>query len=111
MWRILQQDTADDYVLATNETHSVKEFVEQAFAHVDLDWKEFVRFDKRYERPSEVDLLIGNAAKAKRQLDWEPQVRFKELVGIMVEADLAVAQGRWQNPQEIRAREPRTHGV
>jgi GDPmannose 4,6-dehydratase len=111
MWRMLQQDEPDDYVLATNETHSVQEFVEQAFAHVDLDWQEFVRFDKRYERPAEVDLLIGDAAKAKRQLDWEPQVRFKELVGIMVEADLALVQGRRHEPLEIRAREPRTLGV
>jgi GDPmannose 4,6-dehydratase len=111
MWRMLQQDGPDDYVLATNETHSVKEFVEQAFAHVDLDWKEFVRFDKRYERPAEVDLLIGDAAKAKRQLDWEPKVRFKELVDIMVEADLALVQGQRHDSKEIRAREPRTLGV
>ena len=111
MWRMLQQDEPADYVLATNETHSVQEFVEQAFAHVDLDWKEFVRFDKRYERPAEVDLLIGNPAKAKRQLNWEPRVRFKELVGIMVEADLALVHGRRHDPQEIRAREPRTLGI
>jgi GDPmannose 4,6-dehydratase len=111
MWRMLQQDAPGDYVLATNETHSVQEFVEEAFARVDLDWKEFVRFDKRYERPAEVDLLIGDAAKAKRQLDWEPKVRFKELVGIMVEADLALVQGQRHDPEEIRAREPRTLGV
>jgi GDPmannose 4,6-dehydratase len=69
MWRILQQDEPDDYVLATNETHTVREFVELAFAHVGLDWKEHVRYDKRYERPAEVDLLIGNPAKAKQKLD------------------------------------------
>jgi GDPmannose 4,6-dehydratase len=88
MWRILQQDEPDDYVLATNETHTVREFVELAFAHVGLDWQQHVRYDERYERPAEVDLLIGNPAKAKKQLGWEPKVRFEELVRIMVEADL-----------------------
>lgn len=88
MWRILQQDEPDDYVLATNEMHTVREFVELAFAHVGLDWKQHVRYDKRYERPAEVDLLIGNPAKAKRKLGWEPKVRFEELVQIMVDADL-----------------------
>jgi len=88
MWRMLQQDEPDDYVLATNETHAVREFVELAFAHVGLDWKQHVRYDKRYERPAEVDLLIGNPAKAKKQLGWEPKVRFEDLVRIMVEADL-----------------------
>jgi len=91
MWRILQADNPDDYVLATNETHTVKEFVEKAFAHVDLDWREFVRHDQRYERPAEVDLLIGNPAKVKKNLGWEPQVRFEELIQIMVDADLALA--------------------
>ena len=94
MWRILQQDTSDDYVLATNETHTVREFVEHSFAHVDLDWKEFVKFDARYERPAEVDLLIGDPAKAKKQLGWEPKVRFKELVEIMVDSDLAALEKR-----------------
>ena len=92
MWRIVQADSSDDYVLATNETHSVKEFVEEAFAHVDLDWKEYVQYDKRYERPAEVDLLIGNPAKAKKILGWEPKVRFPELVRIMVDADLEMAR-------------------
>jgi GDPmannose 4,6-dehydratase len=92
MWRILQADNPNDYVLATNETHTVKEFVEKAFAHVGLDWKEFVRYDKRYERPAEVDLLIGDPAKAKKDLGWEPKVRFEELVQIMVDADLALAE-------------------
>jgi len=92
MWRIIQADSPDDYVLATNETHSVKEFVELAFSHVDLDWKQYIRYDKRYERPAEVDLLIGNPAKAKRLLGWEPTVRFPELVRIMVEADLEMAK-------------------
>jgi GDPmannose 4,6-dehydratase len=88
MWRMLQADAPDDYILATNETHTVKEFVEEAFAAADLDWKEFVKYDARYERPAEVDLLIGDPAKAKEKLGWEPKVRFKELVKIMVEADL-----------------------
>jgi GDPmannose 4,6-dehydratase len=88
MWLMLQQDEPDDYVLATNETHTVKEFVERAFAHVDLDWKEYVRYDKRYERPAEVDLLMGNPARAKERLGWEPKVHFAELVRILVEADL-----------------------
>jgi GDPmannose 4,6-dehydratase len=88
MWRMLQEDDGDDFVLATNEAHTVQEFCEAAFAHVDLDWKEFVKHDNRYERPAEVDLLIGDPAKAKKQLGWEPKVRFKELVQIMVDADL-----------------------
>lgn len=92
MWRILQQDKPDDYVIATGETHSVREFCEEAFGLLDLDWKDYVRFDPRYERPSEVDLLIGDASKAKRVLDWEPKVTFKELVRMMVESDLAEAR-------------------
>ena len=88
MWRILQHDEGDDFVLATGETHTVREFAEAAFSHVDLDWKEFVKHDSRYERPAEVDLLVGNASKAKRILNWEPKVRFKDLVRIMVEADM-----------------------
>ncbi len=93
MWRILQHDEGDDFVLATNETHTVQEFAEAAFAHVDLDWEEFVRHDERYERPAEVELLIGDASKAKRVLDWEPKVRFRELVEIMVDADLKTLAG------------------
>lgn len=93
MWLILQHDNPDDYVVATNETHSVREFVESAFAHLDLDWKEFVQHDSKYERPAEVDLLIGDPAKAKKVLDWEPRVRFSELVRIMVDADMAMLQG------------------
>src|ERR1051326_2986646 len=88
MWRMLQQDEADDFVLATNETHTVRDFCEAAFAHLDLDWKEFVKHDSRYERPAEVDLLIGDASKAKKILRWEPKVRFHELVRIMVDADV-----------------------
>ena len=92
MWLMTQQDKGDDYVMATNETHSVKEFVQETFALLDLDWEEHVDYDKRYERPTEVDLLIGDAAKAKRLLDWEPKVRFKDLVKIMVDADLVLAK-------------------
>ncbi len=88
MWRILQQEDGSDFVLATGETHSVREFVEEAFAHVDLDWKKYVKHDERYERPAEVDLLIGDPSKAKKVLGWEPKVRFKELVRIMIDADL-----------------------
>ena len=87
MWLMLQQDNPDDYVIATGETHTVREFVEESFAHVGLDWKEYVRFDARYLRPAEVDLLIGDASKAKKKLGWEPKVKFKELVKIMVDAD------------------------
>ena len=88
MWRIVQQDAANDYVLATNETHTVREFVEEAFGHVGLDWQEFVKYDARYERPAEVDLLVGDPAKAKKQLGWEPKTKFRDLVRIMVDADL-----------------------
>jgi len=89
MWRMLQQPESDDYVLATNETHSVKEFVVEAFGHVGLDWQDFVKYDARYERPAEVELLIGDPAKAKARLGWEPTTKFKDLVKIMVDADLA----------------------
>lgn len=92
MWIMLQQDKPDDYVIATNETHSVKDFCVEAFSRVDLDWEKYVEYDKRYERPAEVNLLKGNPAKAKRQLNWEPKVKFKELVRIMVDADLEVAK-------------------
>ena len=95
MWRMLQQETAEDYVLATNETHSIQELVEAAFSHANLDWKQYVKYDARYERPAEVDLLIGNAAKAKERLGWEAKVRFAELVKIMVDADLAALE---ENP-------------
>jgi GDPmannose 4,6-dehydratase len=94
MWLMLQQDRPDDYILATNETHSVREFVELAFERVGLDWKEYVKHDARYERPAEVDLLIGDASKAKKLLNWEPQVRFEELVRIMVDADLALIESQ-----------------
>ena len=89
---MLQQDDPDDYVIATNETHSVKAFCVEAFSRVDLDWEKYVEYDNRYERPSEVNLLKGDPAKAKKQLNWEPKVKFKELVRIMVDADLEMAK-------------------
>lgn len=88
MWLMLQQDDPDDYVIATGETHSVREFLEEAFHFVGLDWQKYVELDPRYLRPAEVDLLIGDANKAKKKLGWEPKVTFKELVKIMVEADM-----------------------
>ena len=92
MWLMLQQDQPGDYVIATNENHSVEEFCQEAFGHLDLDWKEFVKSDSRYERPAEVDLLVGDPAKARQNLNWEPRVTFKKLVQIMVEADLELAE-------------------
>jgi GDPmannose 4,6-dehydratase len=92
MWLMLQQDKPDDYVVATNETHTVKAFVQETFGLLDLDWEKHVKYDARYERPAEVELLIGDPAKAKRQLGWEPKVRFKDLVKIMVDADLELAR-------------------
>jgi GDPmannose 4,6-dehydratase len=89
MWLMLQQDEADDYVIATGETHSVREFLDEAFGRLDLDWKPFVEIDPRYFRPTEVDLLVGDASKARRKLGWEPKITFKELVRTMVDADLA----------------------
>jgi GDPmannose 4,6-dehydratase len=88
MWMMMQADQGDDYVLATGTTQTVREFVEEAFSLLDLDWKEYVRYDERYERPAEVELLIGDASKAKKQIGWEAKTPFKELVKIMVEADL-----------------------
>jgi GDPmannose 4,6-dehydratase len=88
MWRILQQDQPDDYVLATGETRTVQEFVEEAFARVDLDWKQYVVIDPKFVRPAEVELLLGDPSKAKRVLGWEPKVTFKGLVDMMVDADM-----------------------
>ena len=88
MWLMLQQDKAEDYVIATGETHSVREFLDEAFGLVGLDWKKYVEIDPRYYRPAEVDLLLGNPAKAKEKLGWKPKTTFKELVKIMLEYDL-----------------------
>jgi GDPmannose 4,6-dehydratase len=88
MWLMLQQDQPDDYVIATNETHSVREFLEVTFAHAGLDWQKYVEIDPRYYRPAEVELLIGDASKAKRQMGWEPRTKFVELAKLMVDADI-----------------------
>lgn len=88
MWLMLQQDKPDDYVIATNETHSIREFLDVAFGYKGLDWKKHVQIDERYYRPAEVDLLIGDASKAKRQLGWEPKTKFEDLVKLMVDADI-----------------------
>jgi len=92
MWLMLQQEKPDDYVVATNEVHSVREFCQETFQLLGLDWEKYVKYDARYERPAEVELLIGDPAKARKQLGWEPKVRFKELVKIMTEHDLELAK-------------------
>ena len=94
MWLMLQQDSAEDYVVATGETHSVREFLEESFSHVDLDWEAYVVQDDSLYRPAEVDLLVGDASKAGRQLGWEPTVSFSELARLMVDADLAYWERR-----------------
>jgi GDPmannose 4,6-dehydratase len=94
MWLMLQQDNPDDYVIATGKTHSVKEFLEEAFSYLDLDWQDYVEFDAKYVRPAEVDVLIGDASKAKRVLGWEPKMTFKQLVRLMVDADIATMDSK-----------------
>jgi GDPmannose 4,6-dehydratase len=89
MWLMLQQDRPEDYVVSTGETHTVEEFVRLAFGHVGLDWQQYVVVDPQFYRPAEVDLLLGDPAKARRQLDWRPEVSFEQLVTMMVDADLA----------------------
>jgi len=92
MWLMLQQESPDDYVVATGECHSVREFLVEVFEYLDLDWEQHVEFDRRYMRPSEVDLLQGDASKARKQLQWRPQVSFQELARMMVDADLELAE-------------------
>ncbi|MCD6289090.1 MAG: GDP-mannose 4,6-dehydratase [Anaerolineae bacterium] len=92
MWLMLQQDQPDDYVIATGETHSVKELCQEAFGYLDLDWEKYVVSDPRFYRPAEVDLLVGDASKARRVLGWEPTVSFRELVRMMVDADMEMLQ-------------------
>ena len=99
MWLMLQADEADDYVIATGETHSVREFLSEAFGYLDLDWEQYVETDPRYYRPAEVDLLLGDASKARRVLGWEPKITFKQLVRIMVDHDLEMA--RLENLQKL----------
>ena len=91
MWLMLQQDQPDDYVIATGETHSVREFLDEAFGYVGLDWHKYVHDNsERYLRPTEVDLLVGDPSKARKQLGWEAQTKFKALVRLMVDADIAL---------------------
>jgi GDPmannose 4,6-dehydratase len=92
MWLMLQQPEGDDYVVATNETHTIRECLEVAFARVGLDWHKHVEIDPRYYRPAEVDLLIGDASKAKAKLGWEPKVKFRELIELMTDADVTLLQ-------------------
>ncbi|OYZ20738.1 MAG: GDP-mannose 4,6-dehydratase [Bdellovibrio sp. 28-41-41] len=94
MWLMLQQDQPDDYVISTNETHTVKEFVELAFGYADLDWKKYVKIDEKFYRPAEVDLLIGDYSKAKKKLGWAPKTSFKELVKMMVDCDLELVKSQ-----------------
>jgi GDPmannose 4,6-dehydratase len=94
MWLMLQQEKADDYVIATGVSHSVRELVESAFGYVGLDWKKYVRVDPAFLRPAEVDHLVGDSSKARRVFGWEPQVDFKRLVGMMVDADIARLSGK-----------------
>jgi GDPmannose 4,6-dehydratase len=88
MWLMLQQEKGDDYVVATGETHSVREFLEEAFSYAKLNYQDYVEFDQKYVRPSEVELLLGDSSKAKEKLGWQPKVKFKELVKLMVDEDL-----------------------
>jgi GDPmannose 4,6-dehydratase len=92
MWLMLQQDSPDDFVIATNKTHTVREFVQLAFERADLDWQKYVKIDERFMRPAEVDLLIGDPTKAKQKLDWEPKTSFSELVNMMVDADIELVR-------------------
>lgn len=105
MWLMLQQDKPDDYVIATNETHTVREFVQAAFEHVGLDWEQYVEIDPRYFRPAEVDLLIGDPSKAEKVLNWKPKTTFNELVKIMVDADMDELQKKLKGEVE----KPRHH--
>jgi GDPmannose 4,6-dehydratase len=91
MWLMLQQDNPDDYVIAYGETHSVSEFVEKVFQKLDLDYREYVEIDKRYFRPTEVDVLLGDSSKAKKNLGWQPKVGFDALIDMMIAADMELA--------------------
>jgi GDPmannose 4,6-dehydratase len=92
MWLMLQQDEPDDYVVATGETHSVREFLDEVFGHLDLDWEEYVEIDPRYFRPSEVDLLLGDPSKIREKLNWQPKVSFGDLARMMVDTDMQIAR-------------------
>ena len=103
MWLMLQQDKPDDYVIATNETHSIREFLDVAFDHAGLDWHKHVEIDSRYYRPTEVDLLIGDYGKAKRQLGWSPRTRFEDLVKLMVDADIKLLKDHREGRVRVTA--------
>ncbi|HNP28731.1 MAG TPA: GDP-mannose 4,6-dehydratase [Nitrospirales bacterium] len=94
MWLMLQQDTPEDYVIATGETHTVREFLEEAFSYAGLNWQDHLEIDSKYYRPAEVDLLIGDASKAKKQLGWTPKTSFNELVRLMIDSDIAELSGK-----------------
>jgi len=99
MWLMLQEDAPNDYVIATGETHSVREFLEVAFSYVDLDWQRHVEISQRYFRPAEVDLLMGDASKAKRLLGWQPTIGFEALVRLMVDADTRTLEQQQRQPE------------
>ncbi|HNQ88812.1 MAG TPA: GDP-mannose 4,6-dehydratase [Verrucomicrobiota bacterium] len=101
MWLMLQQDQPDDYVIATGETHSIREFLEVAFGHVNLDWQPYVVIDPRYYRPAEVDLLVGDARKARERLGWVPRTRFADLVTLMVDADIALLRAHREGRSRV----------
>ena len=103
MWLMLQQPEGDDYVVATNETHSIREFLDVAFEHAGLDWKKYVEIDPRYYRPAEVDLLIGDATKAKTKLGWEPKTKFADLVKLMVDADMKLLKDHREGRVKVTA--------
>ena len=105
MWMMLQQDAPDDYVIATGEKHSVRDLVELAFSHVDLDWQQYVRQDKKFLRPADVNTLCGDATKAREKIGWQPTVSFAELVRMMVDADLVRVEQKIANRQSARGRE------
>ena len=92
MWQMLQADLPDDYVVATGQTYSVREFLDEVFGHLDLDWNKYIEIDPRYYRPTEVDLLLGDASKARKKLNWEPKVTFKQLAQMMTDSDMKLAQ-------------------
>ncbi|HEY5139707.1 MAG TPA: GDP-mannose 4,6-dehydratase, partial [Methylococcales bacterium] len=92
MWLMMQQDKADDFVIATGETHSVKEFLDEVFGYLNLDYEKYVEQDSRYCRPTEVDLLLGDASKAKKVLGWQPKITFKQLAKMMTDTDMKIAE-------------------
>jgi len=102
MWLMLQQEKPDDYVIATGETHSIREFLDVAFGYVGLDWHKHVEIDPRYYRPAEVDVLIGDPTKAKRQLGWEPKMKFQDLVKLMVDADIKLLKDHREGRVKVR---------